>query len=84
MTTIQKLKKELKIFTAGLIILPMLLLMVFIFNGDKAYSFLIFFAIFFIIFAIGFFKTKKAIKAYSELVEKSQENFGERDENFRV
>ncbi|EGK7562526.1 hypothetical protein IO476_001572 [Campylobacter coli] len=84
MTTIQKLKKELKIFTAGLITLPMLLLIVYIFNGDKAYSFLIFFAIFFIIFAIGFFKTKKAIKAYSKLVEKSQENSGERNENSRV
>lgn len=84
MTTIQKLQKELKIFTAGLITLPMLLLIVYIFNGDKAYSFLIFLAIFFIIFAIGFFKTKKSIKTYSKLIEKSQEKFGERNENPRI
>ncbi|EHH2107976.1 hypothetical protein J7V38_000887 [Campylobacter coli] len=84
MTTIQKLQKELKIFAAGLIILSMLSFIAYIFNGDKAYSFLIFLAIFFIIFAIGFFKTKKAIQTYSKLIEKSQEKFGERNENPRI
>ena len=89
MKIIQELRRELKIYTAGIIVLPILSMISYMFNNQKLdYNFLTFFAlyfgIFFIVFVIGFFSTKKAIKTYSQLIERSQEEFGERNENHRI
>lgn len=69
MNTIQKLRRELN-------------------NQKLDYNFLIFFALYFGLFfgfcVIGFFSTKKAIKTYSQLIEKSQKEFGEKNENHRI
>ncbi|EOH3073663.1 TPA: hypothetical protein R6B34_001765 [Campylobacter coli] len=85
MNIIQKLRRELKIYTAGIIVLPILSIVSYIFNNQKLdYNFLIFFALYFGLFfgfcVIGFFSTKKAIKGYTQLIEeieKSQKEFGE-------
>ncbi|OEW12547.1 hypothetical protein AJ935_09095 [Campylobacter sp. BCW_6876] len=85
MSTIQKLRRELKIYTIGIIALPILSIISYMFNNQKLdYNFLTFFGLFFTICAIGFFSTKKAIKTYSQLIEKSQEEFGEKNENHRI
>ena len=89
MKIIQELRRELKIYTAGIIVLPILSMISYMFSNQKLdYNFLTFFAlyfgIFFIVFVIGFFSTKKAIKTYSQLIERSQEEFGERNENHRI
>lgn len=75
MNTIQKLRRELKIYTAGIIVLPILSMISYMFNNQKLdYNFLTFFALYFGIFfticVIGFFSTKKAIKTYSQLYRK--------------
>ncbi|EHN6916839.1 hypothetical protein KJK76_001696 [Campylobacter jejuni] len=85
MNTIQKLRRELKIYTAGIIVLSILSIISYIFNSQKLdYNFLTFFALYFGLFlffcVIGFFSTKKAIKTYSQLIEK----FEERNENHRI
>ncbi|EAK1808869.1 hypothetical protein BSL32_07095 [Campylobacter jejuni] len=85
MNIIQKLRKELKIYTAGIIVLPILSIISYIFDNQKVdYNFFTFFALYFGLFfdfcAIGFFSTKKAIKGYTQLIEeieKSQKEFGE-------
>ncbi|EAJ4209400.1 hypothetical protein C9733_09335 [Campylobacter jejuni] len=85
MNIIQKLRKELKIYTAGIIVLPILSITSYIFDNQKVdYNFFTFFALYFGLFfgfcAIGFFSTKKAIKGYTQLIEeieKSQKEFGE-------
>lgn len=89
MNIIQKLRRELKIYAAGIIVLPILSIISYMFNNQKLdYNFLIFFALYFGLFfgfcVIGFFSTKKAIKTYSQLIEKSQEEFGEKNENHRI
>ncbi|EAK3435010.1 hypothetical protein BUK34_09035 [Campylobacter jejuni] len=89
MKIIQELRKELKIYTTGIIVLPILSIISYIFNNQKVdYNFFTFFALYFGLFfgfcVIGFFSTKKAIKGYSQLIEKSQEEFGEKDENHRI
>lgn len=51
MNTIQKLRRELKIYTAGIIVLPILSIISYMFNNQKLdYNFLIFFALFFGLF----------------------------------
>ncbi len=85
MNTIQKLRIELKIYTAGIIVLPILSIISYIFDNQKVdYNFFTFFALYFGLFfgfcVIGFFSTKKAIKGYTQLIEeieKSQKEFGE-------
>ncbi|EPR5497301.1 hypothetical protein ACU6R2_000692 [Campylobacter jejuni] len=85
MNIIQKLRKELKIYTAGIIVLPILSIISYIFDNQKVdYNFFTFFALYFGLFfgfcAIGFFSTKKSIKGYTQLIEeieKSQKEFGE-------
>ncbi|EPT6682801.1 hypothetical protein ACVQ3U_001753 [Campylobacter jejuni] len=89
MKIIQELRRDLKIYTTGIIVLPILSIISYIFNNQKVdYNFFTFFALYFGLFfgfcAIGFFSTKKAIKGYSQLIEKSQEEFGEKDENHRI
>ncbi|EOE3908511.1 hypothetical protein I9Y10_08385 [Campylobacter jejuni] len=89
MNTIQKLRRELKIYTTGIIVLPILSIISYIFNNQKVdYNFFTFFALYFGLFfgfcVIGFFSAKKAIKTYSQLIEKSQKEFGEKNENHRI
>ncbi|TEY04413.1 hypothetical protein ELQ15_08455 [Campylobacter sp. US12a] len=89
MKIIQELGRELKIYTAGIIVLPILSIISYMFNNQKLdYNFLTFFALFFglffIICVIGFFSTKKTIKTYSQLIERSQKEFGEKNENHRI
>ncbi|EOC6569529.1 hypothetical protein ACI6KJ_001639 [Campylobacter jejuni] len=89
MKIIQELRRDLKIYTTGIIVLPILSIISYMFNNQKLdYNFLTFFALFFGLFfticVIGFFSAKKAIKTYSQLIEKSQEEFGEKNENHRI
>ncbi|EOI1874908.1 hypothetical protein ACMG1Q_001814 [Campylobacter coli] len=67
MNIIQKLRRELKIYTAGIIVLPILSIVSYIFNNQKLdYNFLIFFALYFGLFfgfcVIGFLAPKKQLK----------------------
>ncbi|ENV8236360.1 hypothetical protein ACFK4Z_001727 [Campylobacter jejuni] len=89
MNTIQKLRRELKIYTAGIIVLPILSIISYMFNNQKLdYNFLTFFALYFGLFfvfcVIGFFSTKKAIKTYLKINRKISEEFGKRNENHRI
>lgn len=53
MNTIQKLRRELKIYTAGIIVLPILSIISYMFNNQKLdYNFLIFFALYFGLFLV--------------------------------
>ncbi|EOI0386992.1 hypothetical protein ACMF3M_001566 [Campylobacter jejuni] len=67
MNIIQKLRKELKIYTAGIIVLPILSIISYIFDNQKVdYNFFTFFALYFGLFfgfcAIGFLALKKQLK----------------------
>ncbi len=75
MKIIQELRRDLKIYTTGIIVLPILSIISYIFNNQKVdYNFFTFFALYFGLFfgfcVIGFFSTKKAIKGYSQLYRK--------------
>lgn len=83
MTTIEQLKRDLKIYVLGIIILSILSIASYIINQNKTYDFLILATIFFIIFMIGFFNTKQAIKTYSKLIEKSEKEL-KRSKNSKV
>lgn len=51
MNIIQKLRKELKIYTAGIIVLPILSIISYIFDNQKVdYNFFTFFALYFGLF----------------------------------
>ncbi len=53
MNTIQKLRRELKIYAAGIIVLPILSIISYMFNNQKLdYNFLIFFALYFGLFLV--------------------------------
>ncbi len=53
MNIIQKLRKELKIYTAGIIVLPILSIISYIFDNQKVdYNFFTFFALYFGLFLV--------------------------------